>query len=245
MDNSVSVFIVRCSLISRKAQRYKVAKAQSSSGPMCLCAFVPLCLCACLSVLLPGCQRDTVCAGKADGFYLNPDRDLSTVGRGAIVELDNDSSYPEISADVTEALFLALQKKQVFGLTVVDRQDAAWRSLQLDLDSAYTLDQLSAIRRTLKCDAILVGTITEYRPYPHLTLGLRMKLIDVGSGELLWALEQVWDASDKATEGRIKKYFERQMRSGFAALREQLVAVSSLKFVGFIAYEVAETFNGD
>ena len=241
MDNIVSVLIVRCSSISRKAQRDKVAKAQSSSVPLCLCAFVPLCLCACLSVLLLGCQLDTACTQKADCFYLNPHRDLCTIGRVAIVQLDNDSSYAEISADITEALFLALQKKQAFGLTVVRQQDSAWRSLQLDLDSAYTLGQLSAIRRTLNCDAILAGAITKYRPYPHLTVGLRIKLIDVNSGELLWALEQVWDASDKATECRVKKYFERQLRSGSAALRQELLTVSSLEFVRFVAYEVAET----
>lgn len=228
MGNSVSVLVVRCLSMTNELRIMNYLKRVAP-------------LVVLLAGLLAGCQRDTGCTGRTDGFYLNPDRDLSTIGRGAVVELDNDSSYPEISADVTEALFLALQKKQVFGLAVVHRQDPAWRSLQLDLDSAYTLEQLSAIRRTLKCDAILVGTITEYRPYPHLTLGLRMKLIDVSSGELLWALEQVWDASDKATEGRIKKYFDRQMRSDSAALREQLVTVSSLKFVGFVAYEVAET----
>jgi hypothetical protein len=200
-----------------------------------------LCFLFSVCVLLLGCQPDTACTQKMDGFYLNPHRDLRTIGRVAIVQLDNGSSYAEISADVTEALFLALQKKQAFGLTVVHQQDSAWRGLQLDLDSAYTLEQLSAIRRTLKCDAILVGVITQYRPYPHLTVGIRVKLIDVNSGELLWALEQVWDACDKATECRVKKYFERQMRSGSAALGEQLVTVSSLEFVRFVAYEVAET----
>lgn len=56
-------------------------------------------------------------------YYLNPDKDLSAVGRVAVVELDNNSSYPQVSADATEALFQALQKKQIFGLTVV-RQSA-------------------------------------------------------------------------------------------------------------------------
>jgi len=193
--------------------------------------------------LLCGCQRENACIRKADGFYLNPARNLCTVGRVAIVQLGNDSSYPEISADLTEALFVALQNKQVFGLTVVSQQDPAWRGLQLDLDSAYSLEQLSAIHRTLKCDAILVGAVTEYRPYPHLTVGLRMKLIDVKTGDLLWALEQVWDASGKATECRIKEYFQRHLRSGSASLREQLVTISSLEFVRFVAYEVAETLH--
>ena len=194
-----------------------------------------------VSVVLSGCQFQTACAPGTDGFYLNPDKDLSAIGRVAVVELGNDSSYPQIAADVTEALFLALQKKQVFGLTVVGQKDPAWRSLQMDLDSRYGLEQLLATRRALKCDAILVGVITEYRPYPHLTVGLRMKLIDLKDGGLLWALEQVWDAADKATEYRIKRYLQRQMRSGSAPSREQLVTVSSLKFIKFVAYEVAET----
>jgi hypothetical protein len=181
---------------------------------------------------------------------------LRTVGRVAIVELGNDSSYPQISADVTEALFLALQKKQVFGLTTVRRDDPAWRSLRLDLDpgsptdnsafgvpSTFTLEQLSAIHETLRCDALLIGTVTEYRPYPRTAIGLRIKLVDLQNGQLLWALEQVWDAADKTTERGIKEYYQSQMRSGFAPIGEQLVAVSSLEFIKFVAYEIGETLR--
>ena len=197
-----------------------------------------------LAVLSSGCTIYGVfgaSAPAADYYYLNPDKRLATIGRVAIVELNNDSSYPQISTDITEALFQALQKKQVFGLTVVGQHDASWRSLQLDFDSTYTLDQIMAIRETLKCDGILIGTITEFRPYPHMAVGLRLKLLDLRDGQLLWALEQVWDNADKTTESRIKSYFKAQKRSGFASLREQLAAVSSLEFIKFVSYEVAET----
>ncbi len=193
--------------------------------------------------LLAGCSVYSAPVPLADYYFLNPDKNLYTVGRVALVELNNNSSYPQISIDVTEALFQSLQKKQVFGLTLIRQSDPAWRSLQLDIDSAYTLEQLSAIRRTLNCDALLIGTVTEYRPYPHLTIGLRLRLLDLNDGMLLWALEQIWDSADKATEYRIKDYFLFQVRSGYEPLREQLVAVSSLKFVKFVAYEVAETIN--
>ena len=199
-----------------------------------------------LLILLSGCQFHTASAPKvrrpAD-YYLNPDKDLSTVGRVAIVELDNDSGLPQISADITEAFFLALQKKQIFGLTMVRQDEPTWRSLQLEPDSMYSLEQLLAIRKALKCDAVLVGTITQYKPYPHTAVGLRMRLLDLKDGQLLWALEQVWDSADKTTESRIKNYLQSQMRSGFAPLREQLVVVSPLKFIKFVAYEVAETLQ--
>ena len=42
-----------------------------------------------------------------------------------------------------------------------------------------------------------------------------------------------------------KHYFHSQMRLGFAPLQEQLVVVSSLKFIKFVAYETAETLQPD
>jgi hypothetical protein len=178
---------------------------------------------------------------SASYYYLNPYKSLNTVGRVAIVELNNESSYPKISEDVFEKLYQALQKKQIFGLTVIHQDDSSWRSLQLDRDSKYTLEQLMTIRKTLKCDGLLLGTITEFRPYPHMTIGLRLKLLDLRDGQLLWALEQVWDSADKTTESHIKDYFLSQKRTGYAPLHEQLATVSSLEFIKFVSYEVAET----
>ena len=154
-----------------------------------------------LPVLLSSCAAPKP---TANYYYLNPNRDLSAIGRTALVEFANDSAYPQISGDISQALFKALQKKQVFGLTFIRQNDLAWRKLQLDMSSAYTLEQLSAMRKTLNCDAVLIGTVTEYEPYPHLTIGLRLKLMDLADGQLLWALEQIWDATDKTTQDRVK-----------------------------------------
>lgn len=196
-----------------------------------------------LPVLLSGCGFNAAHKPAANYYYLNPNKDLSTIGRTALVELANDSAFPRISTDVTEALFQALQKKQVFGLTLIRQSDAAWRELQMDSNSAYTLDQLSAMHKTLNCDAVLVGTVTGFEPFPHLTIGLRLKLIDLADGQLLWALEQIWDATDKSTEDRIRNYYGRHLFPGSATLREKLGTVSSLRFLKFVSYETAETLQ--
>jgi len=194
-----------------------------------------------LAVLLSGCRTHSASAPASGYYYLNPNKKLTDVGRVAIIELDNDSSYPQISSDITGSLYQALLKKQIFGLTVVRQNDPSWRSLQLQRDSTYTLEQIMAIREALKCDGILLGTVTEFRPYPHMTVGLRLKLLDLRDGQLLWALEQVWDCSDKTTEKRIKSYFKSEKRSNFAPLDEELAAVSPLEFIKFVNYEVAGT----
>ena len=196
-----------------------------------------------LPILLSGCGFNAACKPAANYYYLNPDKNLNAIGRTALVELANDSAFPLISVDVTEALFQALQKKQVFGLTVVHQNDPAWRSLRIDMDSAYTLEQLSTMRKTLNCDAVLIGTVTVFEPFPHLTIGLRLKLIDLADGQLLWALEQIWDTTDKTTRVRVKKYYRHHLLPGFETLQEKLGTVSSLRFLKFVAYETAETLQ--
>ena len=198
-----------------------------------------------LPIFLSGCGLSKTHKPAANYYYLNPDKNLNTVGRTALIEIVNNSAFPQIGDDVTEALYQGLQKKQVFGLTVVRRTNPAWRNLQLDINDVYTLAQLSLMRMTLNCDAVLIGTITGFKPFPNLTIGLRLKLIDLKDGQLLWALEQIWDSTDKTTADRIEKYYSRHLLPGRETLHEQLGTVSSLKFLKFVAYETAETLQPD
>lgn len=192
-------------------------------------------------LIVGGCASQKAPPPAADYYYLNPGKRLTTIGRVAIVELENDSSYPKISADVTGSLFRALQKRQVFGLTIVRKDNPSWRSLQLDGDSTYSLEQIRAIRETLKCDGVLVGTITEFKPFPHMAIGLRLKLLDMRDGQLLWALEQVWDSADRTTKQRTKDYFKAEKGSGSEPLNEHLAVVSPIEFLKFVSYEVGST----
>jgi hypothetical protein len=70
-----------------------------------------------------------------------------------------------------------------------------------------------------------------------------LELIDLTDGQLLWALEQVWDATDKSTQERVKDYYKRHILPGSESLQEGLGTVSSLKFVRFVAFETAETLQ--
>ncbi|MCL5282334.1 MAG: hypothetical protein M1376_20805 [Planctomycetes bacterium] len=179
----------------------------------------------------------------AGSYYLSPHKDLHRIGRVALVEIAGTSDDPQIAAALTEALFLEAQKKQVFGVTVVRRSAPAWQELQENLDSSQTLRQLATAREALNCNGLLVGTLTEYRPYPHMAVGLRLKLLDLTDGQLLWGMEQVWDSSDRSTQKRIKAYLKEDRKAGHSPLREELVIVSPLNFCKFVAYDVASTFE--
>lgn len=193
--------------------------------------------------MLCGCgssDRDTM----ANAYYLNSQENVRELGRVTLVELDNMSNYPAISVDMSRALFLELQKKQVFSVATIARDDPAWHPLQENLDTLQAMQALLQMRERLRCNGLLVGTITEYRSYPRLAIGLRLKLLDLSNGQILWGVEQVWDSTDRNLQKRMQAYFRKQRRSGSNPLPEQLVGVSSLEFAKFAAYEVAQTLDG-
>ncbi len=194
-------------------------------------------LCLLSSVFLCGCEAHDGNAPMAESFYLNPYKDVHSLGRVTLVELDNLSNYPGIPSEMTDALFSALQKRQLFGLNVVHKDDSLWQGLRQRLDSLEGLKQIGTMREALKSDAVLIGTVTQYQPYPRMILGLRLTLLDLTDGDVMWGLEQVWDSSDNSTRKRIGHW------AGAASLREELVVMSSLNFGKFIAYEAAQTFD--
>jgi hypothetical protein len=198
-------------------------------------------------LLLPACgceseQEDAM----ANAYYLSPNKDLRKLGRVAMVEMDSvsDSSRtPDIAASITDALFLEVQKRQVFSVMVVRQDDPAWQNVQENLDSLQELHQLVSIRDNIGCNGLLVGSVTRYQPYPHMAIGLRMKLLDLTDSQLLWAMEQVWDSSDRSIQKRVKAFVKEQRQSGESPLREELAVVSPLNFSKFVAYEVAKTLE--
>jgi hypothetical protein len=196
-----------------------------------------LCLILSLGITSAGCSQN----GRSLSSAREVSKNLSNIKTVCLVELENKTSYPQISGDVTESLHQSLQKKQWFNLSQMKQTDDAWKTLEVKPDSAYTLEQLMNARKLLGTDALLIGTVTSYSPYPRMAMGLQLKLIDLRTGQVVWAIQQIWDAADKATQERIKKYFNQQLRSDFSPIGEQLATLSPLNFVKFITYEVTET----
>lgn len=198
-----------------------------------------VCICG-LASYLSGCGRSGY--GPMQGaYYKDPHVDLRGLGNVAFLELANTTGYPEVARQVTEVSYAALQKRQQFGIKVVLSDDPTWRTLDVRSDLLPQPQACAAIRKALDCNGLLTGVVTEYRPFPHLMIGLRMRLLDLRDGRVVWAMEQIWDASDRHTASRIKDYIQGQTRASKGSMAEQLASISTLEFLRFVAYEISRT----
>ncbi len=200
-------------------------------------------LCILAYLLASGCASHTPRDPLSHYYYRNPDVDIAQIGPTVILSLGNKSEFSRISSDATAALFQAMQQSGLLGMSQIDRQNPAWKVLGLDNLDHYTLEQLANIRKTLDCHAVLYGSVTTFTPYPHLTVGLSLKLIDLDSGEIQWAFEYIWDTADEDTQGRLEEFYTRRNMIGLTKSIDRLGSVSSIKLMKFVAYETSQTLG--
>lgn len=180
-------------------------------------------------------------AGPTGNYYIDYDRFPGSIRNAVLFEFDNNSNHPEISSDLSKELYSNLQKNSMFGTVLVTKNNTTWDNYKLDPFKTYTQEQLSQIHEAMQCDAVLIGVITDYQPWPYMTMGMRLKLVDVRNGRLLWAYENSWDCSELNTKQRMLSYFKQNTNAGRSDLQNEIMAVSSINFIKFVAHETTST----
>lgn len=176
-------------------------------------------------------------------YYRYAGYKLKTIGRVVMLEMGNLSTNQQLGEELTRAVSEEIQKKQVFGLETLYLKDPIWNSLSISADSDISMQQLESIQKRFKADAVMYGRIMHYRPFPRNSIGMTLKLVDCATGQLLWAVDQVWDSTDANTERRAREFFNTEMRSGYGPEEWKMVMLSPRLYNKFIAYEISETLK--
>jgi hypothetical protein len=203
--------------------------------------FLPLIL---LEVFVTGCR--SYCGGEPEvtaHYYVNSARPLAELGKVTVIEFANYTAHPQVATEFTDAVCEELARHNLFGQQIIRRDSELYHSLSLEELAAdrLTLKRLESIRQAVKADAVLVGAVTRYEPYPHMTVGLHLCLFDLNDGQLLWAVQHLWDCSQRQIEQAMKQFFRSQLRSGYEPLEWRLAMVSPRHFRRFVAYQVGRT----
>ena len=168
-------------------------------------------------------------------------RPLTGIKSVVFIELAERNSHPGVASDMTIALSHTIKARGLFGLEVVTRQDPICEAVSVLGRGGLTLEQIKKMRQAFQCDGILLGSINDFRPHPRMQLGVSLRMLDLKRGRLVWAVDHVWDTTDKAVEKRIRRFFSDQMRSVYGPMDWQIAMISPKVFEKFIAYELAET----
>jgi hypothetical protein len=190
---------------------------------------------------LTGCQEPAQRAPREIPYYLSSPQDVHKIGKVVFVEIPGTELNDEIGRDTTAALLKAIQARGLFTLELLALSDPAATEIARMGDQTLSLEQISNLHKRFGSDAAIFGRITSFRSYPHMQMGLRLRMVDLRTAKLLWGVDQIWDTADKDLQDRLEDYFEDQVADEYRPLDWRVVLVSPLALEEFIGYETART----
>ena len=162
---------------------------------------------------------------------------LNRSRRVAILKMENGTTFRNLDENVKEAIAAAMQ--ETGGREVVDISGALGGSCQMDsvLRGEYPIEVLAHSWRHFHADTVMFARISEFRPYPPMSVGLTIHLVDAGDARLLASVSHRWTLSDPV----VQKDYRCWMNHRFTPRDNPSVYYSSpTTFIDFVAHQVAE-----
>ena len=120
-----------------------------------------------------------------------------------------DADLPDGCAALQPVLFDELVRTEKFEVVSVRPENlragsgrAAWTGVE-PLPRGF----FDALRREYGCDAVLFCELTVYHAYAPLAIGWRLKLADARTHKILWAADEVFDASQPAVSRKAWQFW--------------------------------------
>lgn len=183
-------------------------------------------------------------AAKTANFYKPPMPDKSMpMRRVAMLPLSSGQVTPEALRDITAAFHAELSKKALFEVVPISGSELEAMCGQRQLSSVAPLPAqvLEALREKFGADGVLFTDITHLHAYRPVAIGVRAKLVDVGSGAISWASDCVYDSGHPAVAESARQ-FQRQYSDPHRSIPDDggSALISPSRFAKFVANA---TFN--
>jgi len=165
----------------------------------------------------PGTPRAFGAPGAENVFRASPILPPD-VRRVAVLPLTCEAQsggLPEGCETLQPVLLSELTKTKKFEVVSVNPEDLRTLTGRLAWTGSEALPPnfLEGLQREYGCDAVLFCELSEFRAYAPLAVGWRLKLVDVRTHQILWAADEVFDATQQPRLGEVNRWqaFMRQI----------------------------------
>ena len=99
-------------------------------------------------------------------------------------------------------------------------------------------DLLTKLSTKYGIDGLLLLDVNYFKPYEPVGLGIRAKLIHGHTGKIVWAADEVFDASNPAVSNSARKYYKTESIIQFPLHNTQTILHSPNRFSKYVAHSL-------
>ncbi|MBM4063232.1 MAG: hypothetical protein FJ265_19365 [Planctomycetes bacterium] len=193
---------------------------------------------------LAGCQFARAPEPKVVNCYLAERADLANVRRIMVLPFTQEDGVQADCQQVRDAFVAELQKLRRFEVVPlpVDAQedDVLNRSIHRGRLSTEAMVRLC---NRYALDGVFVGTVTKWRAYQPPHLGMRTQLISVHSGATVWAVDAIYDTSDRTTVADLRHYAEHVQQHDGSLHGWEMTMLAPTRFLNYVACRFVGTWT--
>ncbi|EDY82435.1 hypothetical protein VDG1235_2057 [Verrucomicrobiia bacterium DG1235] len=154
--------------------------------------------------------------------------------------------YDHIDMELIEENFTQeLGKLNLFELVTVepDRMNEIFGVERYSSVEILPTKLLSKLHEIYAIDGVMLIDVTFFNAYQPVGLGVRAKLLDGHSGQLVWAADETFDAANPAVSNAARKYFQTQSTTQYPLQQTQTSLHSPIRFSKYVAYALFDTIQ--
>ncbi|WP_420565822.1 hypothetical protein [Thalassobaculum sp.] len=156
--------------------------------------------------------------------YIDPAADFGAM-KVAMLPFENLTNYPNAGRIAAELLATELYQRRIFQLQEETETRRALAQLKIDPENLTSVAAAQQAAGLLEVDAIIVGSVSEFGYQQGLreepVVGLNARLIEAGSGNVLWASSHSVMGGGYLDRGSLNATAQRVVTSMVAPLVER------------------------
>lgn len=165
------------------------------------------------------------------------------ITRVAVLPIFSDKLEGELLENIDETFKGELLKQNRFEVITISRQQLYSDFQKMQFSSAEVLpsDFLGKLETISDSNAILFIDLTHYKPYKPVALGVRCKLVDVRSGEVLWAFDTLFDSGNPPVAVAARRFQLGHQKTQYPLDLSTSILKSPNRFAQYVAHDVFDT----
>ncbi|MBK6939975.1 MAG: hypothetical protein IPH13_07185 [Planctomycetes bacterium] len=168
--------------------------------------------------------------------------DFAAVRRVLALPLYDESEQGDATTLLSRTLGEELSRLRRFDVVVPSSSDASLKSGEAPHRLGQVpIQSIIELGRRYSVDAVVFGTISEYRPYAPPRVALKLSLVDTQTGRVLWQVDDFIDASDARTAHSMRKFFDGVIDDQNTEFGDELLVTSPEMFARYALRRSART----
>ncbi len=192
------------------------------------------------------CQLERPPEQKVINNYLADARDLANVRRIMVLPFGEDPGVATDCQQLRDTYISELQKLRRFEIVALPSEALEVEDLNRSARHGRTsTEAIVRLCNRYSLDGVLIGTVTSYRPYTPPVLGMRTQLVSVHSGAVVWAVDAIYDSSDRSTISDLRHFHDRVQQDDGNLHGYELDLIAPSRFSAYVAHRFVGTWVED